>query len=307
MKRLLLSITVLMFSFAVMAQDADTLKPWKIGGDVSLTFSQVSFTNWAAGGDNSFSGLATFSVFADYAKNKHIWNNFLTTAYGLQKIKKDPYEKTQDKLDIMSNYGYEAFRHWYYSANLSFSTQYDKGYDSDVEDSLVSDFLSPGYILAGLGLTYQPNDNFYVTLSPIAYKMTIVNNQDLANLGAFGLDPAEFDTAGTVVVNAKKIRNEFGASLKAMFKKEVVKNVVLWTYLELFSNYLEDPQNIDVKWDVIIDFKINNWLTANLQTNLVYDHDIMIKDKNGAVGPRTQFKQAFGLGLAYRFGYVKEK
>ncbi len=307
MKKLLLIVIASFLSISMLAQDADTLKPWKIGGDIALTFSQVSFTNWAAGGKNSYSGVGTFNAFADYAKGKNVWNNFLTAAYGMQKIGKDPMEKTQDRFDLMSNYGYNAVKKWYYSANLSFNTQFAPGYDADVDDSLVSDLLAPGYLLAGLGMTYQPNDNFYVSLSPIAYKLTIVANQSLANLGMYGLDPAKLDENGNVIENASTTRHEFGASIKAMFKKEVVKNVVLWTYLELFSNYLEDPQNIDIKWDLIIDFKINNWLTANLMTNLIYDHDVMVTDKDGNTGPRTQFKEAFGLGVAYRFGYVKEE
>jgi len=307
MKKLILVVIIGFSSFSMLAQDADTLKPWKIGGDISFTFSQVSFTNWAAGGKNSYSGVGNFNIYADYAKDKQMWNNFLTMAYGMQKVGKDPYEKTQDRFDIMSNYGYNAVKKWYYSANLSFNTQFDKGFDADVEDSLVSDLLAPGYLLAGLGMTYQPNDNFYVSISPIAYKLTMVTNQSLANLGAFGLDPAELDADGNVIVNANTTRHEFGASIKAMFKKEIVKNVIFWTYLELFSNYLENPQNIDVKWDMIIDFKINNWLTANFMTNMIYDHDIMITDSDGNTGPRLQFRQALGLGVAYRFGIQKEE
>jgi len=307
MKKLILIVIASFLSLSMLAQDADTLKPWKIGGDISLTFSQVSFTNWAAGGKNSYSGVGNFNIYADYAKDKHMWNNFLTMAYGTQKVGTDPYEKTQDRFDLISNYGYNAVKKWYYSANLSFNTQFDKGFDADIEDSLVSDLLAPGYLLAGLGMTYQPNDNFYVSISPIAYKLTMVTNQSLANLGAFGLDPAELDADGNVIANANTTRHEFGASIKAMFKKEIVKNVVFWTYLELFSNYLENPQNIDVKWDMIIDFKINNWLTANFMTNMIYDHDIMITDSDGNTGPRLQFKQALGLGVAYRFGIQKEE
>jgi hypothetical protein len=34
--------------------------------------------------------------------------------------------------------------------------------------------------------------------------------------------------------------------------------------------------------------------------NLIYDDDIDIEDRNGNVGPRTQFKQVIGLGITYR-------
>ena len=104
----------------------------------------------------------------------------------------------------------------------------------------------------------------------------------------------------------KRVRHEFGFSLKFMYKVTIVKNVDWQTNLELYSNYLEEPQNVDVYWDNYFTFTINSWLSANLTTSLIYDHDINITDKDGNTGPRTQFKQTFGLGLAYKFGHQHE-
>ena len=70
------------------------------------------------------------------------------------------------------------------------------------------------------------------------------------------------------------------------------------TVLELFSDYLKDPQNIDVYWDVFLNFTINEFLSANISTSLIYDHDVVIE---GESGPRTQFKEVFGIGLAVKF------
>lgn len=93
-----------------------------------------------------------------------------------------------------------------------------------------------------------------------------------------------------------------GASLKSEFKTPVMKNVNLSTTLTLFSNYFNEPQNIDVKWDVAVNMKINDYLSANLLTNLVYDHDILIPiDDEGNTGRRIQMKQLFGVGLSYKF------
>jgi hypothetical protein len=100
----------------------------------------------------------------------------------------------------------------------------------------------------------------------------------------------------------KKARAELGATLKSELKTPVVKNVDLNTTISLFSNYLDNPQNIDVNWDVILNMKINDFLSANLITNLIYDHDILIPiDDSGNTGRRIQLKQLFGVGLSYKF------
>jgi len=62
-----------------------------------------------------------------------------------------------------------------------------------------------------------------------------------------------------------------------------------------------------VNAEVVVDFKINKWFSASLQLNLIYDDDIQITDRHGNVGPRTQFKQVIGLGIAYRLANFKEK
>lgn len=69
------------------------------------------------------------------------------------------------------------------------------------------------------------------------------------------------------------------------------------TALGLFSNYLHNPQNIDVNWDFRINMKINKYLSANLITNMIYDDDITIDDKNSL----AQWKQLFGAGFSYKF------
>jgi hypothetical protein len=87
------------------------------------------------------------------------------------------------------------------------------------------------------------------------------------------------------------------------------------TKLDLFSNYLEDPQNIDVNWEVLLSLKVNKYITASIGTQLIYDDNtqiLLFKESNGVktpvlgsdgtqkTGPRTQFRQVFGIGFAYK-------
>ncbi|MCK4406540.1 MAG: DUF481 domain-containing protein, partial [Bacteroidales bacterium] len=96
-------------------------------------------------------------------------------------------------------------------------------------------------------------------------------------------------------------KNEFGAYFRFIFKKNIIKNVDLQTKLELFSDYFDNPQNIDVNWDTMINFTINEWLAANFGLQMIYDDDIPIKDKDGNIGPRTQIMQLLGIGISYKF------
>jgi hypothetical protein len=113
----------------------------------------------------------------------------------------------------------------------------------------------------------------------------------LSNAGAFGVNPGD------------KMRWELGGYFKAATKLSVMKNVGIESTLELFTNYLKNPQNIDVNWVAGVNMQVNKYLSAVVSTQLIYDDDIKILvDKvTGQAGPRTQFKETFGLGLTYKF------
>jgi len=86
------------------------------------------------------------------------------------------------------------------------------------------------------------------------------------------------------------------------FKKEVFANVTLSTDLTLFSDYLGTPANIKVFWNLLINMKVNKYLSANFRTNMIYDDEIKITDKDGNEGPRLQLKEILGIGFTWSFG-----
>ena len=67
---------------------------WKRGGNIGINLSQVSLSQWAAGGDNAVGFNLQFNYFANYKKAKHLWNNRLELDYGLNKTKSDGTKKT---------------------------------------------------------------------------------------------------------------------------------------------------------------------------------------------------------------------
>jgi hypothetical protein len=296
-RALTLAITVMLGMYTI-AQEAAQDTTWKTGGLVGINMSQVSLTNWAAGGFSSISGNAALNLFANMKKGKNTWDNTLDLGYGLLKQGDDgDVQKTDDRIDFASKYGREAWNpKWYYSALANFRTQFTEGVDAD--NNRISDLLAPAYVLASLGLDYKPNDNFTVFISPVTAKFTIVNDQDLANVGAFGVQAAEFNDLGEVVTEGEKSRSEFGGYLKSQYTKDIMENVNFITKLDLFSNY-ENPTYIDVNWDALIGMKVNDYINVTLGTTMLYDHDIKITDSDGETGPRTQFRQIFGVGFAY--------
>lgn len=290
-------------------QVPDTIKNgWRTGGVVSLNFTQVSLTNWAAGGNNSISLNGIASLYANLKKGNSTWDNSLDLGYGLLKQGDEGVRKTDDKLDFMSKYGQKAFNHWYYAGLVNFKSQMAPGYNYPDDSTVISRFLAPGYILGAIGMDYKPSDAFTLFISPLTTKMTIVADEKLANAGAFGVDAATYDeTTGKIITKGKMLRSEYGGYLRAIFNKEVMKNIKLITKLELFSDYLEHPDHIDVNWEVLLALKVNDYISATVFTQLIYDHDIDIAvDENNdgvidAFGPRVQFKEVLGIGFTYKF------
>jgi hypothetical protein len=293
---------------------------WTKGGVLTLNFNQTSLTNWAAGGDNSIAANALLNVFAKYKKKRTAWDNSLDLGYGLIKPGEKDVRKSDDKIDLLSKFGYDATNKnkWFYTLLFNFKSQFTAGYEypTDTTKVLVSDFAAPAYFLLALGMDYKPNAYFSLFISPLTMKTTLVSNQDLADAGAFGVDKAEFNAAGVKIKDGENVRSEYGAYLNAKFQKDVMTNVNLLTKLDLFSNYTEDPQHIDVNWEVLLAMKINKFLSASINTQLIYDHDITIQEYNvvngfkipkvnpdgtPVAGPRVQFKEVIGIGLSVKF------
>lgn len=306
MKRLIL-FTVLFAAVASYAQDdADTA--WTVNTDVALMFSQSSFTNWAPGGENNLTFNGYFNFYAGYHKGKSKWENMLGLAYGQSKQGKQDYRKAEDKIDFLSTYGYEAAKNWFYSANFNFKSQFAEGFDYHDDDTLakekISNFMAPGYISLGLGMENRPKEWLSIYMSPATARWIVVNDQDLADAGSFGVEKGYFNADGTWVPG-ENVKFETGAYFRIMLVKEVFKNVGVNTKLELFSDYLNNPQNIDINWDTRIDMKVNSWLSANFAFQMVYDDDTPITDKDGNTGPRLQMREMLSVGLTYKVSNKK--
>ncbi|NOQ74662.1 MAG: DUF3078 domain-containing protein [Crocinitomix sp.] len=293
----------------------DTVQGWQKGGYFSLTGSQVSLTNWVAGGQNSVSINTMFGLYANLRKGPMTWENSLDFGYGLMNQGDqlfntgDKWIKTDDGLDLTSKYGRKASENWYYAALTNFRTQTTAGYGEADNVTEISGFLAPAYWITAIGMDYKPTmkkgTEFSLFVAPITAKLTFVNDSTLANAGAFGVDKAFIDAVSGEYNSGKMFRAEFGGYMRMKYKTNLAPNITFTTKLDLFSNYIENPSRIDVNWENLLEIKLWKFLSATISTHLIYDDDVDISltdvDGNSTFGPRVQFKEVFGLGLAWKF------
>jgi hypothetical protein len=260
---------------------------WKNGGLFTLNVAQGALSNWQGGGDkNSFSAVGFLNLFAILREGKNLWTNILDLGYGYINTTSLGSRKSDDRIDAVSKYGYQISNKWYAGALFNFRSQFAEGfaYEKDVNGaeikSLTSKFLAPAYILLSPGFDFKPTSSFSLFLSPVTERWIIVNDDVLSALGAYGVEPGS------------KSRNELGAFMSATFNKDVMENVTFKSKFDGFSNYKNNPANVDIFWTNVLAMKVNKYLSANIAVDLLYDDD--------AIG-RLQLRQLLGIGLSAKF------
>lgn len=300
MKKSIILLTLLFFTMAVVIAQTDTVKYWKTDGRVGFNFAQGYLSNWAAGGTSSLNTQGYLQYKANYAKENAKWDNSFDFLLGYSIFGDEKPMKTDDRLELNSLYGLKITDKLFSSLAFSFKTQTNDGFDYKVDSTTpISKLFSPAYLTLGIGAEWSPNKIFSVNIAPFTGRGTFVTDQALADKGAYGVNPAKLDSNGVKIEDGQNFRFEFGGKLSAKINMDIAKNVNFQSKFELFSDYLKNPQNVDVDWQNQFTMKVNSWLNASIMAQLIYDDDIKITDKDGKTGPRTQFKEMFSLGLSY--------
>ena len=266
---------------------------WARGIYNRISFSHVSLTNWAQGGNGSVAMSAYSDASLIYKRDNMEWENHATLAYGFVQSFGDIYKKNDDKLIIDSKWGYTVANKLNLSAAYNFRTQFSKGYSYSGDDqTFVSNFLSPGYMTLGLGIDYKPAKTLSINFSPLTGSINIINNKGLRTKYGNSED--------------QRIKTGFGALLNLSYV-ETFANFKINTKMSLFSDYLDNPQNLRVVWDLSAEYAINKFFSISLITNFLYDDRIMIANDDGIEAPRVQFKENFGFSFTYTLGQYKKK
>jgi len=264
---------------------------WKKSGTILFLANQSSFSNWSSGGQSSVSGTLKFNYNLNYYENGWAWDTKIQSAFGLNKIGgSDFLRKTDDKIEINSVIGKKFNNNfigkWSYSSFFNFQTQFAKGYNfgkdtnGNINRTEKSRFFSPATSLLGVGLYWKRDQNFWINVAPMTAKLILVNR-------IFTRDLNEGQTYFGIKKNGNS-RFELGASFRSFFKKEIYENIILQNSLSLYSDYLNNPQNVDFDYTVNIAMQVNKFLSTNIIVQFVYD-DNEIK--------RLQIREVFGLGL----------
>jgi hypothetical protein len=286
----------------------DTTSHWVKKNKIGFDISEIAFINWNAGGTSSISGLIKSKFTRVYSDDNYNWTNELIMRYGLNKQDGIELRKTEDVFQFNSTLGYrrDTLSKWYNTAKLNFNTQFTDGFSYPNKEISISRPFAPAYVFLGLGAEYAPKKkNQLLYLSPFTSKITLVLDQRLANLGAFGVVKAIYDLNGDLISEGEKTKVELGFLLTAYYKKEIFKNIDFENRLSLYSDYINNFGNVDVDYEMVLDLTVNAHVRTNIGFHVIYDDDIKAKEevdgKQITVGPKTQLKQTLGLGIVYDF------
>lgn len=302
--------------FGIIAANAqetktDTLaQDWSTSGNASLMFSQSAFNaEWQGGGTSNYALNAAINYNFNYRKEDFTWDNRVIAEYGLSKTEDDDFlRKTNDRFELNSVAGKQIKEsNWYYSLFLNFKTQFAPGYEyyeADMVNSETGDVIgtktlreetthafSPAYLQFGPGFLWKKSDNLKVNIAPLTSRLIIVDKD-------FTSSPGYVDGDYYGVDKGDSMRFEFGASLNAYAKFTLIENVTMENSLALYSNYLEDPENVDLDYTMNLVMGINNYLSAKLVFQAIYDDNAI---------EAFQIREVLGVGLTYTFPNSKVK
>ena len=278
---LLIALTVQIQSIYSQEKTQDSIpsSAWTKGGTFSFLVNQSSFDNWVAGGVSNISGAVGINYDLNYSKADWSWDNKIIAAFGITKIKEQDIQKSDDRLEWNSVLGKKAKGYWNYSLFLNFKTQFTDDLNSETKGP--TRLLSPGYLQFGPGMLWRKSDNLKVNIAPATSKLIIVDKE-----------LTQPDAAYFGVEEGKSTRYELGASIGTYYKFTLMENITMENILNLYSDYLQDSQNVDLDYTINIVMGINKYFSTNLAFQAIYDD-------NAFKGLQT--RQVIGLGINYSF------
>jgi hypothetical protein len=322
-KKISLFLSIVLLTIASYAQTtapAAAAQPvvaskWSKGGTFKLNLFENGYQNWVGAPDNVIGLLNLTDLFANYTNGKTTWDNGVKIKFGQTKLSSfKGFRKSDDILNLYSTYAIKANDKLSYAVNFDFLSQLMAGYTYSATDATVktlnSDFLSPGKALLAVGIKYtvrdKSKDDFLkIFFSPLANRITYCADTNLAPL-YIKVRPGE-KLKGTTQQGGKNYRYELGASFEANYRKALMPRVIFSSKLMLFTDYLDKAHNVDLNLDALINFEVNQYISAYIGATTIYDDDISlptyqtindVKTQVGA-GPKTQFRHSAGIGFTY--------
>lgn len=344
-KTLILLSAMLLATVSVMAQDDASNGSWTTTSTPALKASEFFFNNWSKSGNSQIDATATFFGNYKYTHPKYVWDNIADLAYGYawQDLDDSPdvpffetRRKSNDKIDLTSAISWNAYKGLGASFTANLKTQFGAGFEYEgsgktQKETMVSNFLAPGYLTTALSFEYKKSD-WSVSFSFLTGKTTFVINDSLIaegyNYGVIQEDPNKFTHAYFAL----------GSYVKGMYlKKDILKNLDLYARLELFYDY-KKPKNMawgenmeqdskyipvedetfadlmeyswmkrrmfetDIDFELKLDYRLSSHISANFAINLKYDTDFNGMGRWG----HWQIYQMAGVQIFFNWKTPKE-
>lgn len=256
-------------------------RPWKFSGSENIQFSQAYLKNWAKGGQNSVSLLSDLRIKAVYEEGKTQWENSAIHKLGIIQTQGSLSRVNDDLIDIASKYGINASKRWYYSFLFNLKTQFFYGYSRNdaLKEKPISGFMSPGYFTLAAGMDFKKK-NFTLMISPVTSKLTVV------------LDTAKIDQRRYNIPEDKRSEILTGGSLINNFSWQINKEMKFTSATNIFYDYFEKKDKVQADWDMILDMRINVFLSTRIVANLRYYENESRK---------LQMRENMGISFRYNF------
>ena len=126
-------------------------------------------------------------------------------------------------------------------------------------------------------MLWKKSNNFKINLAPLTSKITMVSDEFSV---LYGTDLG------------KNTRYELGFNGSLNHKTTVMENITMENIVNVYANYLDKPQNMDLDYQLNFVMQINKYLSTNLNFHAIVDDNATSK---------MQFKEVFGLGVNYIF------
>ena len=282
---------VFLFSTGIIFAQSEIEKDslWTKGGTINVLFNQANFGEWLGGGTNSFNGIVNLDYELHRLEEKWDWTTTFDASLGFSKTESSNfYKKTVDHFELNSVFIRKKTSPWSFSTSTNIKSQWVAGYEfsegstgEEIKNKTTA-FFSPLYARIGVGITYKKTRSFSLQIEPVTARLIYVGSQFTDNLATgetfFGVAPNE------------QTRFEMGLSIAAQGKWPLFPNVILNNKINLISNYLKQFKNFDLDYTMGIDMKINNFMSAQFELQLLYDDNAIAK---------IQTRQVFGVSFGF--------
>ena len=269
------------------SRDSTKIIGWQKSGKTSFLINQTAFSNWVSGGENSIAGTLSVDYNLNYYNNGWSWDTKMIGSFGVNKNSDSKFfKKIDDRIEINSVMGKKFIEQFSFSSFLNFKTQFAKGfkYSTNQDGNEIriekTRIFSPAYIQLGVGVYWKESNSLWINFAPVTGRLILANKKFTNDL--------EEGEEYFGIPRGQNSRFELGASISAFYKFELLENVKLEQSINLYSDYLNKAENIDIDYTISAFMKINDYLSTTLVIQCIYDDNAIKK---------IQLREVFGLAF----------